>query len=161
MAGARRTARQSRFEGFWDRPLPGLLEALGTTPAGLTSDETQRQLRRYGPNALAQESPFAVLIGFLRFFANLFVIILLVASVISITLSDPVGGLICSRWRARREAWARHGRNCGAAATRRRRATADGWRRMTEHLADAVALRYERTRRREGMPWISSSSSSS
>ena len=94
MAGARRTTRQTRFEGFWDSPLPGLLEALGTTPAGLTSDEAQRRLRLYGPNALAQESRFAVLIGFLRFFANPLVIILLVASVISITLRDPVGGLI-------------------------------------------------------------------
>ena len=94
MAGARRTTRQTRFDAFWDRPLPGLLEALGTTPAGLTSDEAARRLRLYGRNALAQEARFAALIGFLRFFANPLVIILLVASVISITLSDPVGGLI-------------------------------------------------------------------
>jgi P-type Mg2+ transporter len=94
MGRARGTTPQTRFEGFWDRPLPGLLEALGTTPAGLTSDEAQRRLRLHGPNALAQEPRFAALIGFLRFFANPLVIILLVASVISIALSDPVGGSI-------------------------------------------------------------------
>ena len=81
MAGTRRTTRQTRFEGFWDRPLPGLLEALETTPAGLTSDEAQRRLRLYGRNALAQESRFAALIGFLRFFANPLVIVLLVARI--------------------------------------------------------------------------------
>ena len=94
MAGAARTTGQTRFEGFWDRPLPEMLEALGTSPAGLTSGEAQRRRRLYGPNALAQESRFAGLIGFLRFFANPLVLILLVASVISIALNDPVGGLI-------------------------------------------------------------------
>jgi Mg2+-importing ATPase len=94
MAGTGRATRRKRFESFWDRPLPTLLEALATTPAGLTSDEAQRRLFLYGPNALARESRFAVLIGFLRLFANPLVVILLVASVISITLGDPVGGLI-------------------------------------------------------------------
>jgi len=94
MIGTPRTTRQPRFEGFWDRPLPGLLEALGTSPTGLSSDEAQRRLRLYGPNALAQESRFAALIEFMRFFANPLVLILLVASTISITLGDPVGGLI-------------------------------------------------------------------
>ena len=56
MAGARGTTRQTRFAGFWDRPLAGLLDALGTTPAGLTSDEAQRRLRLYGRHVLAQES---------------------------------------------------------------------------------------------------------
>ena len=62
MAGAHGTTRQTRFAGFWDRPLAGLLDALGTTPAGLTSDEAQRRLRLYGRNVLAQESRFAALI---------------------------------------------------------------------------------------------------
>ena len=41
-----------------------------------------------------QESRFAAFYDFLRFFANPLVIILVVASVISITLGDRVGGLI-------------------------------------------------------------------
>jgi Mg2+-importing ATPase len=94
MGRTRGATREARCERFWEGPLPGLLEALGTTPAGLTSDEAQRRFRLHGPNALAQEPRFAALIGFLRFFANPLVIILLVASVISITLSDPVGGSI-------------------------------------------------------------------
>ena len=88
------TTEQTRFERFWDRPLPELLEALGTTPAGLTSEEAEQRLRLYGRNELAQESRFAALIAFLRFFANPLVVILLVASVVSIALGDQVGGLI-------------------------------------------------------------------
>jgi len=94
MAGTRGTTRQGQFEGFWGRPLPELLAALQTTPVGLTSNEAPRRLRLYGPNALVQESRFQALIGFLRFFANPLVLVLLVASVISIALSDRVGGLI-------------------------------------------------------------------
>jgi P-type Mg2+ transporter len=80
--------------GFWDRPLADLLERLHATPAGLTSGEAERRGRLHGPNSLAEESRFASLVGFLRFFANPLVIVLLVASAISLVLGDPVGGLI-------------------------------------------------------------------
>ena len=71
-----------------------LLDRLEATPAGLTSAEAKQRLRQHGPNSLAGESRFAALIGFLRFFANPLVLILLAASVISIVLGDPVGGTI-------------------------------------------------------------------
>ena len=80
------------LRSFWDRPLRDLLELLQATPAGLTSDEATQRLRLYGPNSLVRESRFAGLMGFLRFLANPLVIILLVASAISIVLGDPVGG---------------------------------------------------------------------
>ncbi|MCX6633543.1 MAG: magnesium-translocating P-type ATPase [Acidobacteria bacterium] len=84
----------THLQGFWDRPLRELLDLLEATPAGLTSDEAKRRLRRDGPNSLVRESRFATLVGFLRFFANPLVIILLAASTISLVLGDPVGGLI-------------------------------------------------------------------
>jgi P-type Mg2+ transporter len=43
---------------------------------------------------MAQELRFAGLLAFLRFFANPLVIILVVASSISLALGDQVGGLI-------------------------------------------------------------------
>lgn len=79
---------------FWDKPLRDLLGQLEATPAGLTSAEAKRRVRLHGPNSLAGESRFAGLIGFLRFFANPLVLILLAASAISIVLRDPVGGTI-------------------------------------------------------------------
>jgi Mg2+-importing ATPase len=88
------TEPDTSLHDFWDRPLPDLLELLQATPAGLTSDEATRRVRLYGPNSFVRESRFAGLIGFLRFLANPLVIILLVASAITLALGDPVGGLI-------------------------------------------------------------------
>ena len=88
-----RTDKQATpLSGFWDKPRPELLELLEATPAGLTSDEAQRRLRLYGPNSMVKESRFAVLISLLRFLINPLVIILLVASGISLVLGDAVGG---------------------------------------------------------------------
>ncbi len=86
--------RETPVEGFWDKPLRDLLQVLQAAPAGLTTDEAKRRLRLYGPNSLVQESRFAALFSFLRFFANPLVIILLAASGISLGLGEPVGGLI-------------------------------------------------------------------
>lgn len=82
------------LDRFWDMPLRDLLELLEATPAGLTSAEAKQRLRVHGPNSLVEERRFAALIGFLRFFANPLVLILLAASAISIVLRDAVGGTI-------------------------------------------------------------------
>ncbi len=86
--------RGTSLAGFWDKPLQDLLRLLQATPAGLTTGEARRRLRLYGPNSLVQESRFAGLLTFLRLFANPLVVILLVASGISLGLGDQVGGLI-------------------------------------------------------------------
>jgi magnesium-transporting ATPase (P-type) len=88
------STRATLAEDFWDRPLRDLFQTLEATPAGLTSDEANRRLRLYGPNSFVQESRFAPLFSFFRLFANPLVIILVLASTISIWLGDPVGGLI-------------------------------------------------------------------
>jgi Mg2+-importing ATPase len=82
------------LDRFWDMPQRDLLILLQATPAGLTSAEAKQRLRSHGPNSLVGESRFAPLIGFLRFFANPLVLILLAASAISIVLGDHVGGTI-------------------------------------------------------------------
>jgi len=79
---------------FWDKPWAELLKQLHATPAGLTTDEAQRRLRSCGPNSMVSESRFAGLLSLLRFLINPLVIILLVASGISLVLGDRVGGLI-------------------------------------------------------------------
>ena len=90
-----RTDKQtSPLMGFWDKPQAELLELLQATPAGLTSDEAQRRLEIHGPNSLVRESRFAALLSLLRFLINPLVIILLVASGISLALGDPFGGTI-------------------------------------------------------------------
>src|SRR6202162_3061340 len=90
-----RTDKQTTpLKGFWDKPQPELLELLQATPAGLTSGEAQRRLALHGPNSIVRESRFAALVSLLRFLINPLVIILLVASGVSLALGDSVGGLI-------------------------------------------------------------------
>ena len=81
-------------EGFWDRPLHELFELLPATPAGLTTEEARRRLRLYEPNSFVHESRFAALLSFFGFFRNPLVVILVIASGVSLALGEHVGGLI-------------------------------------------------------------------
>src|SRR5579872_1797545 len=90
-----RTDKQpTPLRGFWDTPRSELLELLQAAPAGLAADEAQRRLGLHGSNSMVRESRFAVLVSLLRFLINPLVIILLVASGVSLVLGDSVGGLI-------------------------------------------------------------------
>src|ERR1035441_4763072 len=80
------------LDRFWDVPLRDLLPLLQATPAGLTSAEAKERLRLYGPNSLVAESRFAALIGFLRFFANPLVLVLLAARGLSVGVGGSLGG---------------------------------------------------------------------
>jgi Mg2+-importing ATPase len=86
--------RETPLVGFWNRPQGELLGLLRATAAGLTSEEAKRRLHLHGPNSLVRERRFAALLSLVRFFANPLVIILLVASAVSLSLGDRVGGLI-------------------------------------------------------------------
>jgi len=82
------------LKDFWTKPQLELMELLQGTAAGLTSAEAQRRLSLHGPNSMVAESRFAALANLLRFLINPLVIILLVASGVSLALGDSVGGLI-------------------------------------------------------------------
>ena len=59
------------------------LKALDSDPEGLTSEEAQRRLERYGANELRKEKKASPLVILLQQFKNVLVIILLVAAAIS------------------------------------------------------------------------------
>ena len=63
--------RETSLESFWDKPLLELLQLLQATPAGLTDSEAKQRLRLYGANSMVQESRFAGLLAFLRFFLKM------------------------------------------------------------------------------------------
>ena len=84
----------SSLQGFWDTPIADILQHLAATPTGLSTREAARRLDLYGPNSLARKSRFATLVSFLSFFANPLVVILMVASAVSLVLGDPIGGSI-------------------------------------------------------------------
>ncbi|WP_437329456.1 magnesium-translocating P-type ATPase [Sorangium sp. So ce381] len=79
-------ANAQRLSGL---PLAELLERLGTSPGGLTSEEARQRLGRFGPNEPAATTRReAAVVQVLRRFANPLVIILLLASVVSAVLGN-------------------------------------------------------------------------
>jgi len=57
---------------------------------GLSTEEAERRLKKYGPNALPQEKPLSLWRIFVKQFYDFMVLILLVAGVISIVLGDYI-----------------------------------------------------------------------
>ncbi|WP_437901970.1 magnesium-translocating P-type ATPase [Sorangium sp. So ce327] len=79
-------ANAQRLSGL---PVAALLERLGTSPRGLTSEEARQRLGRFGPNEPAATTRReAAVVQVLRRFANPLVIILLLASVVSAVLGN-------------------------------------------------------------------------
>lgn len=86
--------REMPIAEFWGIPLKNLLKMLEVTAGGLTTEEAKQRLLLYGPNSMVGESRFAGLLTFFRFFANPLVLILLVASGVSLVFGDRIGGVI-------------------------------------------------------------------
>ena len=77
-------------DNFWNTPLTELLGTLEASRAGLTSQEAERRQKIHGLNSLEKESRFANLIALGRFIANPLIVILLMASAISLILGDSI-----------------------------------------------------------------------
>jgi calcium-translocating P-type ATPase len=61
---------------------------LDTTPQGLSSDEAAARLERTGPNSLPDEPPPKAWVLFLRQFSSTFIVILLVAAVVTLVMGE-------------------------------------------------------------------------
>src|SRR5262249_36141077 len=70
----------------YQQSVDDVLAALQTTRAGLTEQDAQARLKRYGPNELAAERPVPAWRKFLAQFQDVLVILLLVATAISLGL---------------------------------------------------------------------------
>ena len=79
---------------FWRTPLPELLSALASRPAGLTTAEAEARLARYGPNVLRVGRKRTLPRLFLSRFRSPLVILLVVASGISALTGDAVSSTI-------------------------------------------------------------------
>ena len=73
---------------WWQAPLAGLVDELGSRPTGLTSAEARRNLKRHGRNELREATERPLLIQFLRRFRNPLVLILVAASGVSALTGD-------------------------------------------------------------------------
>lgn len=74
--------------------LESLLEALGTSHQGLSSEEAARRLIRYGHNVVAQEKRHSTLMLLARAMANPLVILLSLLAAISYATEDTRAGIV-------------------------------------------------------------------
>jgi Mg2+-importing ATPase len=79
---------------YWNRPAPALMAELEASSAGLSSQEAERRILRYGPNDAAAEKRKSGWVRFLRRFSNPLVIILLLASALSAATGDVASFVI-------------------------------------------------------------------
>ena len=79
---------------FWSAPTAEILQQLQTIPQGLTDDEAQQRLIRYGDNLLNPKKRFITLTLLLSQFKSPIILILIFASVLSFFLRDPVNAVI-------------------------------------------------------------------
>ncbi len=71
-----------------------VLKELDSSPRGLSSEEAERRFEKYGPNELKQEERPSALSLFLGQFMNILIIILLIATGLSLVVGETVDALI-------------------------------------------------------------------
>ena len=81
-------------EMFWQVPPSELLQKLGTSLDGLTSNEVETRLQHYGPNSLKKQKSSGGFILFLSQFKSPLTLILLFAAGLSLFLLDSTDALI-------------------------------------------------------------------
>ncbi|MBI3622495.1 magnesium-translocating P-type ATPase [Candidatus Pacearchaeota archaeon] len=85
---------KQNLQTFWQIPITDLLEALETSPKGLTNEEANVRLKRYGPNLLARQKKVEGIALFLRQFRSPIILILLFAVGLSLFLQDATDAII-------------------------------------------------------------------
>lgn len=88
-------AAEPRSKSPWHAYPVGEVEAaFSTSPHGLSAVETTDRLTRYGPNELQAEAPSSLLRIFLQQFSNTFILILVVAAVVTLALGELLDTLL-------------------------------------------------------------------
>ncbi|NLA39182.1 MAG: HAD-IC family P-type ATPase [Methanomicrobiales archaeon] len=74
---------------WWSLAPEEILQELGTGPSGLSPGEAEARLKRYGENVLQEEERDTRLQVFLRQFASILIVILIVAAAVSFLVGEP------------------------------------------------------------------------
>ena len=79
---------------YYKIPIPKVLKKLNVTVAGLTENQAEKRLQRNGKNELTGEKTTTILQKFINQFKDLMIIILLIATVISLLIGEVSDALI-------------------------------------------------------------------
>jgi Mg2+-importing ATPase len=88
------TQQVSGLDQYWSQPLDDLLEALQSSPNGLSAADARSRLEQVGPNLLETKKEATALGLFLSQFKSPIILILLFATGVSAALQDWVDALI-------------------------------------------------------------------
>ena len=81
-------------QNWHSREINEIVTELGTSANGLTTQEVQKRLSQYGPNELRKEKGTSTVMLFLQQFTNVLIIILLIATGLSLAIGDTIEALI-------------------------------------------------------------------
>ncbi len=79
---------------YYDQETDSVLEELGVSEAGLSSEEAEKRLKGYGENELKEEEKTSILQLFLSQFKSILIIILIIASIVSALLGELIDAMV-------------------------------------------------------------------
>ena len=79
---------------WYKRDTSKILSELKTSERGLPDSEARRRLQEFGPNALQEKGGFSKLMLFLSQFRSFLVIILIIATIISLLIGHVIDALV-------------------------------------------------------------------
>jgi Ca2+-transporting ATPase len=79
---------------YYDQEADSVFEELGTSGAGLSSEEAEKRLEKYGENQLKEKEKVSVLRLFLSQFKSILIFILIIASIISALLGEAIDAVV-------------------------------------------------------------------
>ena len=85
---------ETGVDPFWSRPSSEALQALGSSPTGLTSAAAADRLKQYGPNTLKAQRKTTTVGLLLSQFKSPIILILVFAAILSIFLGDRTDSII-------------------------------------------------------------------
>lgn len=79
---------------YYDQEINSVFEELGVSESGLSSQEAEERLKRYGENELEEKEKVSILRLFISQFTSILIVILIIASIISVLLGELIDAAV-------------------------------------------------------------------
>lgn len=79
---------------YYDQEINSVFEELGTSEEGLSSEEAEKRLEKYGKNELKEKEKISILRLFLSQFKSILIFILIIASIVSALLGEAIDAIV-------------------------------------------------------------------
>ncbi len=79
---------------YYDQEINSVFEELGVSESGLSSQEAEERLKKYGENELEEKEKVSILRLFISQFTSILIVILIIASIISVLLGELIDATV-------------------------------------------------------------------